>query len=475
MRIHLPKGVAWYVFLDYLFSIIGWVLFVFYRRTVLEQRDWDSTVLNDNFWYSLATVPIIWILIFIVLDSYKNIYRLSRLNELARTLFSAILGAIFLFFTVIIDDLTNYMGGFNAYYYSIGTLFSIQFILISLSRLVYLSYAFAKVKNGVVSFNTIFIGKNQKAVDTYLDIVERKKRLGYQFIGYVDEPGGRENPLADHLPRLGGLNELSQIINQHQIEEVIVALDRKENKKLRRILNILDGFSHQILIKVIPDMYDFILGKVKMNNVYGAVLIEIQTHFIPIWVRFTKRAMDIFISTFFLILSFPLLMYIAIRVKISSKGPVLYRQKRIGLYGSEFFIYKFRSMYVDAENEGPQLSSDNDNRITPWGLVIRKYRLDELPQFWNVLRGDMSLVGPRPERRYYLDQIANKAPQVYKLQKVRPGITSWGQVKFGYASNIDEMIQRLKFDILYIENLSLSLDIKILFNTVLVILKGSGK
>ena len=291
----------------------------------------------------------------------------------------------------------------------------------------------------------------------------------------VDEKSDKANPLSEYLTRLGGLDDVSKIITEHQIEEVIIALDRKENKKLRRILNTLDGFQHQILIKVIPDMYDFILGKVKMNNVYGAVLIEIQTHFIPIWVRFAKRSLDLFVSSLFLLIFSPFLLYLALRVKWSSKGPIFYSQKRIGLYGREFFIYKFRSMYVDAENKGPQLSSDNDDRITPWGRIMRKYRFDELPQFWNVLKGDMSLVGPRPERRYYLDKIAKKAPQVYKLQKVRPGITSWGQVKFGYASNIDEMIQRLKFDILYIENLSLSLDIKILLNTILVILRGSGK
>jgi lipopolysaccharide/colanic/teichoic acid biosynthesis glycosyltransferase len=212
-----------------------------------------------------------------------------------------------------------------------------------------------------------------------------------------------------------------------------------------------------------------------MNNVYGEVLIEISPQYMPVWFSIIKRLMDIFCSICFLTIFSPLYLFIGIKVWLSSKGPIFYKQERMGHLGKPFLIFKFRSMYLDSEKTGPQLSTDNDDRCTPWGKIMRKYRLDELPQFWNVLIGDMSLVGPRPERKFYLDQIAQKAPHVRHLLKVRPGITSWGQVKFGYASDVDEMIQRLKYDILYIENISLGLDIKILFYTVVVILQGRGK
>ena len=213
-------------------------------------------------------------------------------------------------------------------------------------------------------------------------------------------------------------------------------------------------------------MYDIMLGTVKMNHVFGAVLIEIKQDLMPKWQRLVKRLIDLVASATMLLLLGPLYLYVAIRVRLSSSGPIIFKQERIGLNGKPFNIYKFRSMYTDAEREGPKLSHDGDNRCTPWGAVMRKWRLDELPQFWNVLKGDMSLVGPRPERQYYIDLITARAPHYKHLLKVRPGITSWGQVKYGYASNVDQMIQRLKFDILYIENMSLALDFKILFYTV---------
>jgi exopolysaccharide biosynthesis polyprenyl glycosylphosphotransferase len=222
-------------------------------------------------------------------------------------------------------------------------------------------------------------------------------------------------------------------------------------------------------------MYDIITGSVKMNYIFGTALIEIQPEIMPAWQKNLKRIIDIVFSALVLVIFSPVYLALYLGVKLSSPGPAFYRQERIGINGEPFHIHKYRTMYIDAERHGPALSSKEDPRITPFGRYLRRYRIDELPQFWNVLRGEMSLVGPRPERQFFIDQIVTVAPHYRHLLKVRPGITSWGQIKFGYAENVDQMVERMKFDILYVENMSLAMDFKILFYTILIILQGRGK
>jgi exopolysaccharide biosynthesis polyprenyl glycosylphosphotransferase len=458
--------------LDYIAAALAWFCFWLYRQHFLTGASYGACLAKFyllDYVNVLVVVPFGWLFAYLLSGTYFDLYRKSRLNEINRTLISCILGCIIVSVLVFGDDSGDYSYFMNTIsrYLLIHTSFALTFRLAIL-------YAVKKnLINGKVGFNTLVIGGNQQAINIYKQVLDNPKVLGNIFKGFIYSSKEASNGMSQYLPQLGNLSQLEEIIDKHEIEEVIVAVDSSEHHLLE---NILTRLSYRpVVVKVQPDNYDIISGSVKTNNVFDAVLIHIHPDLMPDWQRVCKRMLDIIVSGTSLIILTPFLIFTAIMVKLSSKGGVIYKQERIGLFGRPFYIYKFRSMFVEAEQAGPALSSKMDPRITNWGRFMRKWRIDELPQFVNILKGDMSLVGPRPERKHYIDIISEKHPHYKYLHKVKPGLTSWGMVQFGYAENVNEMIERMKYDLLYIENCSLALDLKIILYTFMVIFQGRGK
>lgn len=458
---------------DFGAALVAWMCFYLVRKYLLNEltgyRFTEGALFDLT--GSAVFIAVFWTVLYGLVGEYRDIFRKSRLAEILRLARVSVLGAVVIFFTLLLDDqgVVNY----RAYYKTFTAYYLLHFFITGVLRTWAVSSVQRQIRRGKISFPTLLVGSNALAMSTFHELNRTSRHLGLRLVGFAPVGDTVEPDLAAALPARGNYQRLPAIVRANKIEQIVIAIEPSEHRLIQDILALLEGTTARV--SILPDLYQMLLGSVKVNHLFGTPLIEIKQDLMPVWQVVLKRVIDVVGSGLFLLLACWVYAFTAVMVKLSSPGPFFYRQVRIGKNGQPFRIIKFRSMYVDAEKSGPALSSDHDPRITTWGRFMRKVRLDELPQFWNVMKGDMSLVGPRPERQYFIDQIVRIAPHYRHLHRVRPGLTSLGQVKYGYAETVSQMVERLKFDILYIENMSLAMDFRVLLYTLKIIVEGRGK
>ena len=418
----------------------------------------------------MAVMYCYWVAVLMFFGLYRPWNFKSRTDEFSSILRAISIGCIVLFFAIFFDDEQKAIYPGNRSIIVMYWVLMVSFV--GVGRVALRTFLKKLLLQGIGLRETIIVGLGAKAIDLH-DAIRKYPALGYNVLGFIATHQGEEPSTILPAPILGTVENITSTIADRNVKNILIALDDHQKEIVLDVVSITTGFG--VSVKIIPDMYDIISGQARTNQIYGFPLIEIMPQIMQPWEESAKRLMDVVASVIILALTSPVWIFVGLAIKLDSKGPMVYSQERVGKDGKFFRMHKFRSMYQDAEaGTGPVWAAQNDPRITRFGGFLRKTRLDEIPQFLDVLRGDMSLVGPRPERHHFVELLAKEIPLYKRRLSVKPGITGWAQIKQGYDTSIDDVKSKIRFDLFYIENMSFRMDLKILLITVYVMIAGKG-
>jgi exopolysaccharide biosynthesis polyprenyl glycosylphosphotransferase len=451
---------------DFITINLSWTIFYVLR----VKSGFFELSITPEFLIPMFVSYIYWVVIFTFVGMYRTWFAASRFDELSTLFKASFFGVFILFFLIFLDDYLHSVP--SASRVIIFFYWFLFFILTGTGRVVIRSIQRNLLIRGYGRRNTLIIGYDKKANEVHDQILQHSA-IGLDIKGYVAAKNNYPDTSYKNVKIIGEVKDLESLIDQYGVKELIIALERENNDILIEIISKADH--RNVGLKIVPDLYDILSGQARTSQIYGIPLIDIMPQLMPEWEKKLKRIIDVFVSLIILVITSPIVLATAIAIKFDSPGDILFKQERCGLNGKVFKIYKFRSMRSDAEKtSGPVWSQKGDPRITRVGKFIRKVRIDEIPQFINVLKGEMSIVGPRPERPYFVEKLSEQIPYYQRRLKVRPGITGWAQVKHKYDETIEDVKTKLRYDLFYIENMSLRMDFKILFRTVFVVLFGKG-